>query len=546
MTPNPRRRPRGAAPAAPTASLKDDRRRVAALIGGVIVLGIVLWALTYRAQEVPLAGIDAEDYAQIGRQIAQGQGFTTLFLPLNGLAWLLETGRSVIPPWPNISRFPLPPLFMAGVFKVVGPSDLAASSFSLFGYLLGIPFAVLLGRQLGGVTLAALAGFLYAVHPDALQLSISALTEPLSASLLLAAAWLVLRRDARSHALAGAVFGIAYWNRTTLLLLALPALIVVWRRAAAPARSAALFCGLAAAFAAPWMAFMWGMTGDPLFNLQNATVIPFGTEGGPTDFPWYTFAYAPSVALGPLLAKWAGQVATVWELWPDSLGPVYLLALAVVGWAVCPPAAHALRWLALAWLVLQVVVYSFAGNITRFYTIFLPFVELFACLGVIWIAGKTVGARWGGALGGALILLVALPSIGAVTGLRPFEGSPSRSDALSAIVDVSLDAGPAIAAATRPTDLVLSNVPWSVAWRAQRPAAPLPADPSGLEEFERRTGLRVAALYLTPQVYIVGMPASWREWTLLRDRLEPPPGFRVERRLLHGGVLYLRNPSGEG
>lgn len=519
---------------------RDDQRQVTVVVVGLLLLGLALWALTYRAQAVPLAGIDAEDYAQIGRQIAEGQGFTTLFLPLNGLAWLLETGRSLTPPWPNISRFPLPPLFMAGVFTVLGPSDLAASLFSLFGYLLGIPFVVLLGRRLGGLPVAALAGILYTVHPDALQLSISALTEPLSASLLLAAAWFVLRGDTRSVALAGAIFGLAYWNRTTLLALAAPALVVVWLRATDRVRSAALFVGFAAALAAPWMVITWLMTGNPLFNLQNATVVPFGVEGGPTDFPWYTFAYTPSVAFGPLVTKWIGQVVTVWELWPDSLGPIYLLALAVVGWVVCPPGERALRWLALSWLVVQVVVYSVAGNITRFYTIFLPFVELFAMVGVAWIAWRTLGSRWAPAFGGLVILLVALPSIGAVTGLRPFEGSPTRSDALSAIVDVSLEAGPAIAAVTAPTDLVLSNVPWSVAWRAQRPAAPLPASPSGIEEFERLTGLRVAAIYVTPQVYIVGMPAGWRDWTLLRDRAEPPPGFRFERRFLHGGVLYLR------
>ncbi|GIW07071.1 MAG: hypothetical protein KatS3mg060_1876 [Dehalococcoidia bacterium] len=535
-----RRRPATPTTALPPATVTDDQRRVTLLILGLMALGVLLWALTYRAQAIPLAGIDAEDYAQIGRQIAQGHGFTTLFLPLNGLAWLLETGRSLTPPWPNISRFPLPPLFMAGAFTLLGPSDLAASLFSLFGYLLGIPFAVLLGRRLGGLVIAALTGTLYTVHPDALQLSISALTEPLSASLLLAAAWLVLRDDARSHAIAGAIFGLGYWNRTTLLLLAAPAFVVIWLRATNRLRSAALFAVGAAALAGPWLVISWFMTGDPLFNLQNATVIPFGVEGGPTTFPWYTLNYSPQVPLGPLLLKWVGQAATVWELWPDSLGPVYLLAIAIVGWVVCPSPARPLHWLVVAWLVLQIVVYSFAGNITRFYTIFLPFVELFAGVGITWIAGRTIGARWSPALGGLLVLLVALPSLGAVTGVRPFEGSPSRSDALSAIVDVSLEAGPAIAAVTAPNDLVLSNVPWSVAWRAQRPSVPLPAFPSGLEEFERTTGLRVAAIYVTPQVYIVGMPAGWREWTLLRDRLEPPAGFRFERRFLHGGVLFVR------
>jgi hypothetical protein len=433
---------------------------------------------------------------------------------------------------------------MAGLFRLFGPSDLAAAGYSLLGTLLGVPFLVLLAWQLGGRALACTAGLLYVLHPNALQLTISALTEPLSASLLLAAAYLLLQRDVRAHALAGAIFGLSYWNRTTLLLLALPAAGLLLWRAPARWRSLAWFSALAALGAGLWMAISFLLIGDPFFNLQTVTVLPFGAPGGPTDFPWYTFALPPSLPLSALLAKWLNQAVTVWELWPEALGPLYLLALALLGWVTCPRNASPLRWLVLSWLLLQVALYSLAGNITRFYVIFLPFVELFAASALLTFTRRWLGTSWVVPFAAGLIFLVALPSAGAITGWRPFEGSPSRQDALSAIVDVDLSAGPAIAARLPPDALVLSNVPWSVAWRAARPAAPLPPSPSGLADFERETGLRVRALYLTPQVYIVGMPAGWREWTLLRDRGDAPPGFRLERRFLHGGVLYLRVEPG--
>src|SRR4051794_4324088 len=72
------------------ATAVHDIRSFWLLTAGLAVVAFLLWALAYAHSDVPIAGIDAEDYGQIGRQIANGQGLTTLFLPLNGLAWLKD------------------------------------------------------------------------------------------------------------------------------------------------------------------------------------------------------------------------------------------------------------------------------------------------------------------------------------------------------------------------------------------------------------------------------------------------------------------------
>lgn len=530
---------RGARPAAQPV---DERRRLGIIIGLSLALGIILFALAYAHQSVPLAGIDAEDYGQMGRQIATGQGFSSLFMPLNGLAFLKERGLSLTPPWPNISRFPLPPLVMALIFRIFGASDLAVAGYSLIGYLAAVPFAVLIGRRLGGLALAAFAGILVVAHPDALQLAYSGLTEPLSGTVLLAAAWLVIRRDVRSHLLAGAVFGLGYWNRTTLLALAVPAAVMIWQTATRRRDSLLAFGLAAAAIAAPWAIWTWVLTGSPFFNLQNASVLTLGADPNRPDFAWYQLAYqAAAPDIGAALAKWIHEATTIYEILPDTLGPIYLLIFAIVGWWFCPPALRRLRWLLLVWILLQIAIYSFAGNISRFYTILLPFVTLFGGLGILTLARRVFSSDRLAILSAAVIaLLVALPSIGAITGIRNFEGSPSRDDVFSAIVDVSLDNGPYVASKVAPNGLVLSNMPWSVAWRAARPAAPIPPRPADLDQFERDTGLRVAALYLTPQMYIVGVPSSWSEWRELRGNQQPPPGYVLDRRFRDGSVLFLR------
>ncbi|MCS7002449.1 MAG: hypothetical protein NZ518_06340, partial [Dehalococcoidia bacterium] len=183
---------------------------MAVAIVALLAFGVILWTAVIAQQSIVLVGIDAEDYAQMGRQIASGAGFTSLFMPLNGLAWLQQQGKSLEPPWPNISRFPLPPLVMAGLFRIFGPNDYAAAGYSLIGYLAAAPFAFLIGRRVGGMTLGLLAGALCLAHPDALQLSFSGLTEPVTTAILLATAWLVLRQGPRAHWVAGALFGLSY------------------------------------------------------------------------------------------------------------------------------------------------------------------------------------------------------------------------------------------------------------------------------------------------------------------------------------------------
>lgn len=509
----------------------------------------MLFALLYRQQSVPLAGIDAEDYAQIGRQIAEGNGFTSLFMPLNGLAFLLERGTSLEPPWPNITRFPLPPLVMALIFKVIGPSDLAASFYSLIGYLVVVPFAVLLGKKLGGWPLAVFAGGMVVLHPDAAQLSFSGLTETVSSAILIAVAWLVLRNDLRSHVIAGLVLGLGYWNRTTLIALALPVAVLLWYTAEDRKKSTGYFLGATILVALPWMIWTFILTGNPLFNLQNASVLTLGADPTVTAFGWYTLTYqAAAPSLGDTFGKWIQEFLTFYEIlpaaqgfdYPGVLGPWYLLIFAIYGWLVCPEPLKPFRWLVLGWLVLQIVIYSFAGNISRFYTIFQPFVTIFGGFGILHLVSRALD-RWGGyTAAAAAAFLISLPTFAAASGFQNFEGSPDRSDVFSAIVDVSLENGGYVASKTGSNDLILSNMPWSVAWRAHRPSAPIPPTPDGIAEFEQKTGLRVAALYLTPQMYIVGVPPTWSEWRELRGAERAPTGFVLDRRFRDGSMLLLR------
>ena len=67
-----------------------------------ILLASVIFALYFRAQPHWLADPDAQDYAQLGRQIAAGRGPTTLFMPWNGLDYLHRRAEESGPPVPPV------------------------------------------------------------------------------------------------------------------------------------------------------------------------------------------------------------------------------------------------------------------------------------------------------------------------------------------------------------------------------------------------------------------------------------------------------------
>jgi 4-amino-4-deoxy-L-arabinose transferase-like glycosyltransferase len=91
-----------------------------------------------------------------------------------------------------------------------------------------------------------------------------------------------------------------------------------------------------------------------------------------------------------------------------------------------------------------------------------------------------------------------------------------------------------------PSQVVASNVPWSVAWQADRHAVPLPPTVEATAELERRFGISVDAIYVAGQVAIADAPRSWRAWDDLRRRGAPPPGYVLADSFANGGRLFVK------
>jgi hypothetical protein len=92
----------------------------------------------------------------------------------------------------------------------------------------------------------------------------------------------------------------------------------------------------------------------------------------------------------------------------------------------------------------------------------------------------------------------------------------------------------------QPDHVVASNVPWSVAWQADRRAVPLPPTVEETADLERRFGISIDAIYVAGQVSIADAPRSWRAWDELRRRGTPPPGYELAESFENGGRLFVK------
>src|SRR5262249_41665743 len=110
------------------------------------------------------------DFAQLGRNLSSGHGFSTYFLrPL-----ALTHGNNPLRQ-PDLVHGPLYPLVLAIAFGILGATDNVVAHVSTFFYLLTIPAIYLLGRKLFNPTVGLAATLIFTFNSLMLEYAISGL-----------------------------------------------------------------------------------------------------------------------------------------------------------------------------------------------------------------------------------------------------------------------------------------------------------------------------------------------------------------------------------
>jgi hypothetical protein len=489
--------------------------RIAMFAALIITLTLLYLFVQFRGLSSPTA----MDQAQIARQLAQGNGFSTQYIrPL--AIWQLESAGKKIPQgaFPDFFQSPLNPLINAIPLKMIesswklSPTDLvyigdrviAGTAILLFFLSIGVWYLV--ASQLFD-KLVALVGCAIVLLSDLMwQFSLSGLPQMLLLFLLSVASWLTLKamekRDETVPSLAflfatGAVFGLMVLTHGATFWIFLGWL--VFALFYFQPRGIAALVALAALLLVtlPWAARNYSVCGNPLGLAGYELVAPVNTaESG----------YLRSISETPPLAGIHpfNRLKNAVFNQSETIFPFLGMNIVAVAFFISllhrfkSPASAAFRLcVVLMWLgaFVGMGLCGVKGTVSsnQFHVLFIPIFVFFglAFLLVLWNRLEISIPLLRSAFLGVVIFLCALPMLATLFAGKDMAIQwPPYVPPFIAVLGEWYGKDEAIA----------TDMPWATAWYAQRKSVLLPKtikDFNRISDF-RVLGVPISGLYLTP------------------------------------------------
>jgi 4-amino-4-deoxy-L-arabinose transferase-like glycosyltransferase len=479
---------------------EEVQREMNARFGAVAFVSVVaagVWWIAYVSSPQALIVVDAHDYAQMARQLARGEGWTSLQAFPYLLEWLPERGLSIEPPWPVVTRFPLPILVEAFAFRLLGERHLATVVFGGVYCVATAAVLFLLVRRLYGGRAGIFAALLVVALPASVVYSVSGLTQPGAAFFVAATA--LATTAAREHWprsqwpgwVLGLLLGCAVLQRSNLGLLAIGvgASLLVGR----PARRWGLLftsgC-VAALVAAPWWLRTLLHLRGPEVSLGPAPTRMFALGLGARD-PFLHFGQPNGIGLiaenvGTLIARAASALDPT--RWPEMFG--WELTCAIPLLLLCAVVDRRER----SAPVFALFGATFALNAALF-AMTLPgpkYAQPFQPLAVALVAGRLFSFGHSRPGGSRRAPWIAAGCIALAFGVSA-QSVGSRFAAESALVARHRPVFEAIEAHVAPGAVVASVASWQVAWAAARPSIRFKGGIAKLMRIDER--VRIGAIH---------------------------------------------------
>lgn len=482
----------------------------------VVALAAVYLLVVFR-------GLDSEtamDQAQIGRQIAAGSGYTTLYVrPLALWQFLNHREQIPPPPQPDIYNFPLNPVFNAALLRPIkrwwpmeptdvvyaGDTVIAAAGILLFFGSVLITFFLV--RSLFDPRIAWLATGLVLLTDMLWRFSISGLPQMLLLFLFSAALWLTHRammakEDKRTGrtllSLAGAalLFGLMCLAQplTSWIFLGFLAFVFIWFRPRAVSGLLVFF--IYAAVVAPWLVRNFLICGNPL----GLGIFSILDGAGNSEFSFMSNLQPDLTAFGTVRAKLRGGLLDQFQNLFSYLGynvaaAAFFLSLLHIFKQRGP---NFFRWaLVLMWLFAAFGMAAFtprgAVSHNQIHVLFVPLFIAYgmAFLIVLW---NRMDLRFGPAriaFLAAIFIVSALPM--AVNILTAPPGRVAWPPYVAPFINN-------VASWMDPNEVLCSDMPWATGWYGERNSLLLPATVKQFNSIHdyQYLGGPVNGIYLTP------------------------------------------------
>jgi 4-amino-4-deoxy-L-arabinose transferase-like glycosyltransferase len=469
---------------------------------------------------------DALLYGELARNLAAGAGFVSSFVYPISLAYPpLQTL-----PQPHVLYHPAYPALLAGVFHLAGTHDLVLVATNAVLAWLALACVFLLARRLFGGPVACVATAALALDTTVASNVRNGGTEVLAMVLVTAAALMLASSPGPGRgALAGALIGLAYLTRPNLVVLLPFAAGALWRMGARGAIGPLL--GGAALVIVPWIARGWLVMGQPFFSLYTVANIAWEMPSFPGAIATYGTLTPRGLGLmvaehrGELLAKAGGNLLYYARQALFTASPVAVAAFVagMLRWRRTGPVERALgEWVAAT----AVATAALASLLAREPRYLAPIAPVIVVLGVGWIFAAVRDRVSLAAL--ATVVLLALPAAG--TARDVLQGR--TPEATTRWRDPNLEA---LAALTRETDVIVTDIGRGVTWYAGRGTVQAPVDRTTLE--------RVAAIVPVTAIYQSGEARS--RWPAMYGApldvvAYVPAGFALVASFPDGGRLWRR------
>ena len=513
------------------------RGLVAASVLGLAVY--YLWPGHFRG----LATSQAMDQAQIGRAIASGKGWRTNFIRPRAVGQLQAHGRDVTQKiWYDTYNAPLPPLVDAIALlpvkahwkmtnrEFVYAGDKAVAAMSVFLFICSIAVLFFTARRLFDQRLALLACGLVLLSDTFWQYSLSGLPQTLLLLLFNGTIYALVRAVEKHYA------GGATWIWLIAVgggfgLLALSHALTLWMFGAALIFSVFFFrprvsaAGIVlAAFVivyVPWLIRTYLFCGNPggvaIYSVLNGTV--HNEAGWMRRVDLNLEGVVPGAFRDKIITNLTSQAGHIFEYFGLSI--VAMMFFAGLLYPFKRRETAVLRWMLLAmWggAVLGMALYGINEELgvaaNQLHLIFIP---LMTCYGLAYLLVQwnrlsidIPVARVG--FIALLYLLCALPMIFGTPWLAPPKSlvrwPPYVPSAISILNDWM-----------KPEEVTASDMPWAIAWYADRRSLWLPDTPKSFAAFGDYSilGAPVTGLYLTPvsgtdNTFRDIVKGEYREW----------------------------------
>ncbi len=516
---------------------------------GALALVIIAIVVVHFYQFRGLSTSQGMDQAQIGRAIASGEGWRTKMARPLAVGQLQAHGKDVSRNiWFDTYNAPLPPLINAIALlptkaywkmdprTLVYVGDKAIATMSILLFIASVAVLFFTARRLFDQRLALLACGLVLLCETIWQYSLSGLPQLLLMLLFNSTVYLLIRAVESQHrdesplkwlVAAGVGFGLLALTHALTLWIFLGALIIAGFFFRPRGWSALIMLAVCAVVYLPWLIRTFIICGNP----GGVAIYSIFSGVGRSEWSWMRqldFDSA-SVGLGSLRDKlttgFVFQTAHLFEYF--GLSVVALMFFVSLLHAFKKTEAAAIRWILLAmWsgAVFGMAMYGITEEqgvaANQLHLIFVPLMTCYglAYLLVQWnrLSLNIPFARIGFIT--LLYLLCALPMIFASPWLsppKPFVRWPPYVPPLISVLNGWM----------QPDEITASDMPWAVAWYADRRALWLPDTLRVLSDFSdyKTLGGPVNGLYLTP---ISGtdnklrdiIKGEYKDWALVIQR----------------------------